>query len=41
MLLIVALANMPLQTVAQQFTLDAAHKLHPLSIIVITTQQEA
>ena len=37
MLLIVLLANMPLQTVAQQFILGDALKLHPLSIIVITT----
>ena len=37
MLLIVILANMPLQTVAQQFILGDALKLHPLSIIVITT----
>ena len=37
MLLIVVLANMPLQTVAQQFILGDALKLHPLSIIVITT----
>lgn len=37
MLLVVLLANMPLQTVAQQFILGDALKLHPLSIIVITT----
>ena len=37
MLLIVVLANMPLQTVAQQFILGDALKLHPLSILVITT----
>ena len=37
MLLVVILANMPLQTVAHQFVLGDALKLHPLSIIVITT----
>lgn len=37
MLPIVILANSPLQTVAQQFILGDALKLHPLSIIVITT----
>ena len=37
MLVIVVLANMPLQTVAQEFILGDALKLHPLSIIVITT----
>jgi len=37
MLFVVLLANIPLQTVAQQFILGDALKLHPLSIIVITT----
>ena len=37
MLVIVILANGPIQNVAQQFVLGDALKMHPLSIIIITT----
>jgi predicted PurR-regulated permease PerM len=37
MLIIVILANGPLQTVAQQFVLGDALEMHPLAIILITT----
>ena len=37
MLVVVILANGPIQNVAQQFVIGDALKMHPLSIIVITT----
>jgi predicted PurR-regulated permease PerM len=37
MLVVVILANGPIQNVAQQFVIGDALEMHPLSIIVITT----
>jgi len=37
MLIVVLIANGPLQTVVSQFALGAALKLHPLAVLVVTT----
>ncbi len=37
MLVVVLIANGPLQTVVSQFALGAALKLHPLAVLVVTT----
>ena len=37
MLVVVLIANGPLQTVVSQFALGAALKLHPLAVLFVTT----